>query len=182
MDRVNSNESLVDLWGGGGNDNDGPSPNKNRSDCTNTTYEGSEESGMSPHEIARKEYGNSFTRRSLVDRARVFDKNFHDSFDEKMFQTLTDEGLTDAERKMQEKEFYKFGNMSQPLPGAHHFVSPTLSKEQRESFESKAKRNLKIYLPKGYDTDAELSYPVAIILGDDYLFDYMLEMQSYLQM
>lgn len=43
--------------------------------------------------------------------------------------------------------------------------------KEYNSVELKAKRNLKIYLPKGYDTDAELSYPVAIILGDDYLFD-----------
>ncbi|CAL2101895.1 conserved protein of unknown function [Tenacibaculum sp. 190130A14a] len=50
------------------------------------------------------------------------------------------------------------------------FSQEVITKEYN-SVELKAKRNLKIYLPKGYETDAELSYPVAIILGDDYLFD-----------
>ena len=32
-------------------------------------------------------------------------------------------------------------------------------------------RNIKVYLPKGYDVDETTNYPLAIILGDEYLFD-----------
>ncbi|CAM1364195.1 conserved exported hypothetical protein [Tenacibaculum sediminilitoris] len=32
-------------------------------------------------------------------------------------------------------------------------------------------RNVKIYLPKGYDIDETTNYPLAIVLGDEYLFD-----------
>ncbi|TDQ23762.1 alpha/beta hydrolase-fold protein [Tenacibaculum caenipelagi] len=39
------------------------------------------------------------------------------------------------------------------------------SKELGES------RNIKIYLPKGYDIDETTNYPLAIVLGDEYLFD-----------
>lgn len=40
-----------------------------------------------------------------------------------------------------------------------------------DSKELKKKRNVKIYLPKNYQKDATASYPVAIVLGDQYLFD-----------
>ncbi len=44
-----------------------------------------------------------------------------------------------------------------------------------ESIDSKelinGKRQVKIYIPKGYDKDETKSYPIAIILGDEYLFD-----------
>lgn len=44
-----------------------------------------------------------------------------------------------------------------------------------ESIDSKelinGKRQVKIYIPEGYDKDETKSYPVAIILGDEYLFD-----------
>ena len=32
-------------------------------------------------------------------------------------------------------------------------------------------RSVKIYIPKGYDKDETVSYPIAIVLGDQYLFD-----------
>ncbi|MDE1208191.1 alpha/beta hydrolase-fold protein [Tenacibaculum larymnensis] len=32
-------------------------------------------------------------------------------------------------------------------------------------------RNIKVYLPKGYDVDETTNYPLAIVLGDEYLFD-----------
>lgn len=50
------------------------------------------------------------------------------------------------------------------------FSQEIITKEYN-SKELNAKRNLKIYLPKNYDNDIDLKYPVAIILGDDYLFD-----------
>ena len=136
MERVNSNDSLVDLL------EKEELPHKQKSDCTAATYEGSDASN-SPHQTNRK---TGLTRKSLVDRARVFDKNFHDSFDEGLFNTLTLESQTSAEVRVlqkQQQEMMKFGNSSLPLPGAHHFVSPTLTKEQRELLEGRVKKNLK---------------------------------------
>ncbi|WP_086030141.1 alpha/beta hydrolase-fold protein [Tenacibaculum holothuriorum] len=43
-----------------------------------------------------------------------------------------------------------------------------------KSYNSKelgAQRNLKIYIPKKYDENEKLKYPIAIVLGDQYLFD-----------
>lgn len=40
-----------------------------------------------------------------------------------------------------------------------------------DSKELKRKRKVKIYLPKNYDKDLTANYPVAVILGSEYLFD-----------
>ena len=40
-----------------------------------------------------------------------------------------------------------------------------------DSKELKTQRNVKIYLPKNYRKDVKTNYPIAIILGDEYLFD-----------
>ena len=40
-----------------------------------------------------------------------------------------------------------------------------------DSKELKKKRNVKIYLPRNYDKDLTANYPIAIVLGDEYLFD-----------
>ncbi|CAM1374514.1 alpha/beta hydrolase [Tenacibaculum xiamenense] len=40
-----------------------------------------------------------------------------------------------------------------------------------DSKELKKQRNIKVYLPKNYDKDLTANYPVAIVLGDEYLFD-----------
>ncbi|WP_435263677.1 alpha/beta hydrolase-fold protein [Tenacibaculum sp. nBUS_03] len=40
-----------------------------------------------------------------------------------------------------------------------------------DSKELKQKRNFKIYLPKNYKKDLTTNYPLAIVLGDQYLFD-----------
>ena len=50
-------------------------------------------------------------------------------------------------------------------------ISQQIINKTYNSVELNSKRNLKIYIPKNYDTDIELNYPVAIVLGDDYLFD-----------
>lgn len=43
--------------------------------------------------------------------------------------------------------------------------------KQLDSKELHTTRALKIFLPKGYDNDVIAKYPVAIVLGDEYLFD-----------
>lgn len=39
------------------------------------------------------------------------------------------------------------------------------------SKEFNKERKVKIYIPEGYDTDETTNYPLAIVLGDEYLFD-----------
>ncbi len=43
--------------------------------------------------------------------------------------------------------------------------------ESIDSKELNGERQVKIYIPEGYDKDETASYPLAIVLGDQYLFD-----------
>ncbi len=50
------------------------------------------------------------------------------------------------------------------------FAQEVLTKKLK-SLDFDAKRDVKIFLPKGYKNDTVSKYPVAIVLNDDYLFD-----------
>ena len=50
------------------------------------------------------------------------------------------------------------------------FCQKTITKSI-DSKELNTKRNVKIFLPKNYTKNVKINYPVAIVLGDEYLFD-----------
>jgi predicted alpha/beta superfamily hydrolase len=49
--------------------------------------------------------------------------------------------------------------------------SQTIVSKKINSIEFNTERDLKIFLPKGYQNDTLLKYPLAIVLDDDHLFD-----------
>ncbi len=52
-----------------------------------------------------------------------------------------------------------------------NLFSQKIITESIDSRELNKKRQVKVYLPKDYDKDETTSYPLAIVLGDQYLFD-----------
>ncbi|WGH76727.1 alpha/beta hydrolase-fold protein [Tenacibaculum tangerinum] len=52
-----------------------------------------------------------------------------------------------------------------------NLFSQKIITQKVNSKELKGDRGVKIYLPKNYESDLTTNYPVAIVLGDEYLFD-----------
>jgi predicted alpha/beta superfamily hydrolase len=50
--------------------------------------------------------------------------------------------------------------------------SQTIIKKTITSDYSDTTREIKIYLPKGYDKNEEKNYPIAIVLDAEYMFDF----------
>ena len=52
-----------------------------------------------------------------------------------------------------------------------NLFSQKIISQKVNSEELSGSRNVKIYIPQGYDIDETTNYPLAIVLGDEYLFD-----------